>query len=95
MTKQAALAVQSTCGHILSRLPASALRQPVTPAMLRTERLLAACLRQHGLPQWPDPRTDGTFPLSGTPYATMGKSALYLQAMNACRQYVTNGIQAS
>jgi hypothetical protein len=93
--KQAAVAEEGACGAILGRLPASVTREPVTPALLRTERLLAACLRQHGLPQWPDPRPDGTFPLSGTPYATTGKSGLFLQAMNACRQYATNGIQAS
>ena len=26
--------------------------------------LFSRCMRQHGLPDWPDPRTDGTFPLN-------------------------------
>jgi hypothetical protein len=86
-----------TCGPILRRLPATALgRTPVTPAVLRQERLFAACLRRNGLPQWPDPRSDGTFPLAQTPYATMGKSGPVLTALQACRQYDTfGGIEAT
>jgi hypothetical protein len=94
--KQASIATESACGHILGRLPASASRQPVTPAMLAQERQLAACLRRHGLPQWPDPRPDGTFPLAGTPYKTAGgKAGPVGTAMRACRQYTSKGGQAS
>ena len=89
--KQAAVAEEGACGSILSLMSRVRDVEPVTPALLRTERLLAARLRQHGPPEWPDPRPDGTSPLSGTPYATTGKSGLFLQAMNACRQYATNG----
>jgi hypothetical protein len=86
-----------TCGPILRRLPATALgRTPVTPAVLHQERLFAACLRRNGLPQWPDPRSDGTFPLAQTPYATMGKSGPVLTGLQACRQYDTfGGIEAT
>jgi hypothetical protein len=26
--------------------------------------LFSQCMRSHGLPDWPDPRADGTFPLN-------------------------------
>jgi len=84
--------MQTTCGPILSRLPAAAQgRTPVTPAELHQETLFAGCMRRHGLPDWPDPRPDGTFQLAGTPYASMGKSGPVLTAMQACRSYDTFG----
>jgi hypothetical protein len=97
--KQAGQQAQGACGPILDRLP-PAVRNggnaPVTAAQLHEEMLFAACMRQHGLPRWPDPRPDGAFPLSGTPYATMGKTGPVLTALAACRQYETfGGIRAS
>jgi hypothetical protein len=83
---------QAACGSILSRLPAAAQgRTPVTPAEMRQEVLFAGCMRRHGLPDWPDPRPDGTFQLAGTPYAAMGKTGPVLTALQACRQYDTFG----
>ena len=83
---------QASCGSILSRLPAAAQgRTPVTPAALHQEVLFAGCMRQHGLPDWPDPRPDGTFPLAGTPYANEGKTGPVLTATQACRQYDSLG----
>jgi hypothetical protein len=80
--------VQASCGPILSRLPAAAQgNAAITPAQLHQEVLFAGCMRRHGLPNWPDPRSDGTFPLAGTPYANMGKTI----AMQACRAYDTFG----
>ena len=93
--KQAADVTQAACGPILSRLPASATRHPVTPAMLQTERQFAACMRQHGLPYWPDPRPDGSFPLSTTPYAHLGKSGPVAAGLQACGHYHLNGIVVS
>jgi hypothetical protein len=83
---------QGTCGSILSRLPAAVTGQaPITAAERHAEILFAGCMRRHGLPDWPDPRPDGTFQLAGTPYATMGKSGPVLTALDACRQYDTFG----
>ena len=90
--KSIALQVQGSCGSILSRLPAAAQgRTPVTAAQLRQEVLFAGCLRRHGLPDFPDPRPDGTFRLAGTPYASMGKTEPVLSALQACRSYDTFG----
>jgi hypothetical protein len=79
--------LQGACGAILARLPAAAQNGPVTAAQLREETLFAACMRRHGLQYWPDPRPDGTFPLTNTPYAAEGKTGPVLAAMHACRQY--------
>jgi hypothetical protein len=91
-TKTEASQAQGACGSILSRLPASVTgNAPVTAAGLHELTLFAHCMRQHSLPQWPDPRPDGTFRLSGTPYATTGKSPQVLSAMQACSQYNPGG----
>ena len=83
---------QDACGSILNRLPAAATgRTSITAAELHQETLLAACMRRHGLSEWPDPQPDGTFRLAGTPYASMGKSGPVLTAMHACRQFDTHG----
>jgi hypothetical protein len=91
--KQAGLQTEHACGNILSQLPPRAGQQsgPVTPAQLALERRFAACMRQHGLPAWPDPGPDGSFRLSTTPYATMGKTGPVLTALNACRPYENFG----
>ena len=91
-TKSIGLQVQGSCGSILNRLPA-AVRDttPVTAAELHQEVLFAGCMRRHGLPDWPDPRPDGTFRLAGTPYATMGKTGPVLNGIQACRAYDTFG----
>lgn len=97
--KRAGQQAQGACGPILDRLPPAVRgggNVPVTAAQLHEERLFAGCMRRHGLPDWPDPRSNGTFPLSGTPYATTGKTGPVLTALAACRQYETSGgIRAS
>jgi len=96
--KQAGLQTEHACGNILSQLPPHAGHQsgPVTPAQLALERQFAACMRQHGLSRWPDPAPDGSFRLSATPYAAMGKTGPVLTALNACRRYENfGGVTAS
>jgi len=92
-TKTIGRQVQGACESILNRLPASVRgnTSPVTPARLHQEVLFAGCMRRHGLPDWPDPRSDGTFQLAGTPYANMGKTGPVLTAIQACRAYETFG----
>ncbi|HLH85168.1 MAG TPA: hypothetical protein VKV38_18100 [Trebonia sp.] len=91
--KQAATQTEHACGNILRQLPPRAGQQsgPLTPAQLAQARLFSACMRQHGLPGWPDPRPDGTFPLSTTPYAHMGKTGPVFAGIQACRRYDTFG----
>ena len=95
--KQDAIRVQGACGHILDALPPTA-RGPAAPTagQLRVEREFAACMRQHGLSRWPDPRPDGSFPLRGTPYLAMGKTGPVATGLAHCRQYETfGGLSAS
>jgi hypothetical protein len=90
--KAAAQQAQGACGSILGRLPASVTgATPVTAAQLRQERLFAGCMRAHGLPDWPDPRPDGSFPVANTLYVGDGKSGPVQAGLQACRQYETFG----
>jgi len=91
--KQAGLQTEHACGNILSQLPPRPGQQsgPVTPAQLAMERQFAACMRQHGLADWPDPAPNGSFRLSTTPYAAMGKTGPVQTALQACRPYENFG----
>jgi hypothetical protein len=82
---------ERACKPIYNRLPASvredgseggeASRPPADiPALLR----FARCMREQGMPDWPDPKADGTFPLVGTSLEREGKSPRYLKAARAC-----------
>ena len=80
--------VERNCRQIYERLPASARgdddaeRPPADiPALLR----FAKCMRQHGMPDWPDPKPDGTFPLAGTSIEREGKSPRFIAAARACK----------
>jgi hypothetical protein len=57
-------AAQAACQHIISQLPqAGSSAAPVSQAAYHKWLQFAECMRAHGLPAWPDPRPDGTFPL--------------------------------
>jgi hypothetical protein len=84
------------CISILEQLPASGSRKPPPTAEdLRRLAQFAQCLRQHGVPEWPDPKSDGTFPLRGTALEAEGKSQRMLDAMDACSQYWDKSIEGS
>jgi hypothetical protein len=93
--KQETLRVQGACGAILGQLPASARNSPVTAAQLRQLKAFARCLRSHGMPAWPDPKPDGTFPIVGSPLAAGGKTQALINAEQACRQVYSGGLSAS
>jgi hypothetical protein len=88
---------QTACQAILDSLPATARQnqQPVTAADLQKLRQFAQCLRQNGIPEWPDPKSDGTFPIRGTALESEGKSPRMIAAMQACSQYWDKGISGS
>jgi hypothetical protein len=84
--KQQLERVQHECGEILRRLPADARRdQPPSATDIQKLNQVAACMRQHGLPDWPDPTAAGRFVLAGTPLQGEGKSARILAAFDACK----------
>lgn len=45
----------------------------------------AQCVREHGIPEWPDPKADGTFPITGTPLESEGESERFMVAVDACK----------
>jgi hypothetical protein len=93
--KQETSQVQGACGAILRQLPAAARNSSVTAAQLRQLKAFAHCLRSHGMPTWPDPKPDGTFPIVGTPLAAGGKTPAFISADQACRNVYPGGISAS
>jgi hypothetical protein len=79
---------RQACEPIYNRLPPARGEQEQErapadiPALLR----FARCMREHGMPDWPDPKADGTFPIVGTSIEREGKSSRFLRAARACRQ---------
>ncbi len=89
-------AAQDACRSIISRVPDRPRSgKPTGPQDMRALLAFAQCVRQHGVPQWPDPKADGTFPLHGTSLEAEGKSARVVAAFQACRQYGIDRINGS
>jgi hypothetical protein len=59
--------------------------RPLTAAEVANLRRLSQCMRQHGVPDWPDPNADGTMPLP--PRLRSGGKTLVRSQLQACRQY--------
>jgi hypothetical protein len=79
-------AAQQACTPILDRLPATAHHgQDHTPSPQEMQQFLqfAQCMRENGIPEWPDPLPDGNMPLP-TPLEQEGKSARVLAGLQAC-----------
>jgi hypothetical protein len=85
------------CKAILGETPPLPDNRPAPSAAdLRKLRDFAKCVREHGIPEWPDPKSDGTFPILGTPIQAEAKTSQRFQsATEACRQYWDKGIDPS
>lgn len=77
--------VVAPCRSILERLSIKNGRRPLTAADIAKLRQLAQCMRQHGLPDWPDPNADGAFPLPPR-LRHIDKRSMRSQ-LDACKQY--------
>ncbi len=73
---------QQACQHLF---PSSNASPPVPQAQFQQLVRLAECIRQHGVPNWPDPDPDGSFPL---PPSVNPKSPAGQAAGNACKRYL-------
>jgi hypothetical protein len=83
--------VLEACQRFLDALPNQTPTQDgPTADDIRMGRQFAACMRQNGQPNWPDPNADGTFPLTPELQAE-GKSPVMLDAMRQCDQYHPSG----
>jgi hypothetical protein len=49
------------CQGLFNRLFPGGTDRPPTPADMSGLLAFARCMRSHGIPDWPDPRPDGTF----------------------------------
>jgi hypothetical protein len=96
-TKEDQVAVQDACAAILQRVPAAMVHQAhaASPEEMTKLRQFAQCLRGNGMPEWPDPVADGTFPIVGTPLEAEGKSQRLLDARKVCDKYMSGGISGS
>ncbi len=73
---------QQACQHLF---PSSNASPPVPQAQFQQLVRLAECIRQHGVPNWPDPDPDGSFPL---PASINPKDAAGQAAGIACKRYL-------
>jgi hypothetical protein len=88
--------LQGVCDQILQRLRGiGASHQPPSAEDVAKMRRFAQCMREQGIAGWPDPKSDGTFPLIGTPLESEGKSQRVIDAMQVCAQYWDKGIDVS
>jgi hypothetical protein len=76
---------QQACQHLF---PSGNASPPVPQARFQRLVRLAECLRQHGVPNWPDPDPDGSFPL---PPSLLKKSPNWAQATKACSRLMPSG----
>jgi hypothetical protein len=73
---------QQACQHLF---PSSNASPPVPQAQFQQLVRLAECIRQHGVPNWPDPDPDGSFPL---PPSINPKDAAGQAAGVACKRFL-------
>jgi hypothetical protein len=76
---------QQACQHLF---PQAAVSPPVPQAQFQKLLKLAQCIRQHGVPSWPDPDPDGSYPLAP---ALQRKPPGWVQASTACQRYIPSG----
>lgn len=81
----APLSTRQACQHLFPSVSPS---PPVSQARFQALVRLAQCIRQHGVPNWPDPNPQGEFPL---PPPLMNKSPTKVNALNACQRYIPGG----
>lgn len=81
----APLSTQRACQHLF---PAANASPPVPQAQFQQLVRLAECLRHHGVPNWPDPDPDGSFPL---PPSLQKKTPAWAAASTACQRYIPSG----
>ena len=74
---------RTACRTQFAAVKGPAAEPPPTAAELHRMVLFSRCMRQHGIPDWPDPRADGTYPLN-LRLAQAGKRAIISQLV-ACR----------
>jgi hypothetical protein len=105
-TKTNVETAMEACKSVRDRIPPSVLEEGQQEGQRAGERRVptaedvpalrqwAKCIRENGIPEWPDPLADGSFPLTGTPLESEGKSPRLMAAWEACKQHWDGGITA-
>jgi hypothetical protein len=76
---------RQACQHLFPSVNSS---PPVPQAQFEQLVRLAECIRQHGVPTWPDPSPDGAF---GLPPSLLTKTPAYVRAAAACQRLMPSG----
>jgi hypothetical protein len=92
-------AARRACNSILpgGQAPAAA-AQPITPKDQVDYIKAAACMRAHGVPDFPDPKFSGTnvtFPTPPGMNASIGNSPTFLRAREICEKLIPPGLPYS
>jgi hypothetical protein len=86
--------IPAICKAIEDRLPKEAQgRAPVSAEDLQKIERFSQCVRENGIPDWPDPKADGTVPLNGTSIDV--KSDRFQTAKKACQKYYDGELEES
>jgi hypothetical protein len=80
-TAQLTPAARSACGAQLRAVSNSSTHPIESASDIQALLRVAACMRTHGLPRWPDPNERGEFHVKS---ADAGTSAQYNRAVTAC-----------
>jgi len=83
-------AAQTACQPIIDQLPNPGNGAPTAIASATYQQWIqfAACMRSHGLPAWPDPKADGSFPLPAS--LRNAQTGAIAPAFEACRNLDPN-----
>jgi hypothetical protein len=84
----------NACDSIIAALPPSVIGgTEVSAEDLEKMGRFAACMRQHGLPDWPDPNGDGAFPIRDTPLESALRTDQGQEAKRTCQKYYDGPIK--
>lgn len=79
--------VLQACQDYLNRIPDERGGRGPNPEDIARQRQFAACMREHGLPTWPDPDPDGRVERLPADIEAQGKSPALLAAVDACQRF--------
>ncbi|MDI6101061.1 hypothetical protein QLQ12_20825 [Actinoplanes sp. NEAU-A12] len=103
-TEQQFDTAEQACQSVADKLPQGAIESgekeaggPPGPGDVEALTRFAECIRQNGVPEWPDPAADGRFPLRGTPLEKENPedSPRLKGALDACQNLWGGGISIS
>jgi hypothetical protein len=86
-TKEPSKATLDACQSIAAKLPQSSENHDLPAAEMAKVRQFGQCMRDKGLTDWPDPKSDGAFPLP----ARLRDKQVYVTQFKDCQQFLSDG----